>query len=86
MQQQAQSRNEKILRFMEKPAMQFELEVIGEQLYKALTDKAPELTAAMQHLCRHTDAVFPGVFKLVGEFGDSDGRPGGPSAGGGVVA
>lgn len=50
---------------MEKPAMQFELEVIGEQLYKTLTDKAPEITAAMRHLCRNTDAIFPAYFKLV---------------------
>nr|WP_314623500.1 hypothetical protein [uncultured Noviherbaspirillum sp.] len=45
--------------------MQFELEVIGEQLYKVLIDKATELNTAMQHLCRYTDAVFPSVVRLV---------------------
>lgn len=45
--------------------MQFQLEVIGEQLYKTLADKATELNEAMQHLCRHTDVVFPSLVKLV---------------------
>jgi len=49
---------------MEKLAMQFELEVIGDQLYTILSDKAAGLTEAMRHLCRHTDAVLPALVKL----------------------
>lgn len=45
--------------------MQFELEVIGDQLFKTLAEKAMDLSAAMRHLCRFTDAVFPGSVKLV---------------------
>jgi DNA-binding winged helix-turn-helix (wHTH) protein len=56
---------QEILLFRENPAMQFELEVIGEQLYKVLLDRATELNAAMQHLCRYTDAVFPSVVRMV---------------------
>ena len=45
--------------------MQFELEVIGEQLYETLTEKAKDLGAAMRHLCRHTESVFPSQVRLV---------------------
>jgi hypothetical protein len=50
---------------MEKPAMQFELEVIGDRLYRTLSDKASDLGKAMRHLFRHTDAVLPPLVKLV---------------------
>jgi DNA-binding winged helix-turn-helix (wHTH) protein len=50
---------------MEKLAMQFEIEVIGDRLFTTLSDKANDLTEAMRHLCRHTDEVLPTLVKMV---------------------
>lgn len=45
--------------------MQFEIKVIGEELYKMLADKSGELTEAMLHLCRHTDIVLPNLVQVL---------------------
>ena len=50
---------------MEKLAMQFEIEVIGDRLFTILSSKAKDLSAAMRHLCRHTDEVLPILVKMV---------------------
>jgi DNA-binding winged helix-turn-helix (wHTH) protein len=50
---------------MGKLGMQLELEVIGDQLYAILSEKAAELAEAMRHLCHHTDAVRPTIVKFV---------------------
>jgi DNA-binding winged helix-turn-helix (wHTH) protein len=57
--------NDNNLRFMEKLAMQFEIEVIGDQLFTVLSSKTEDLTEAMRHLCRHTDEVLPTLVKMV---------------------
>lgn len=45
--------------------MQFELGIIGDQLYTLLSNKAAELNEALRHLSRHTDTIFPTLVRLV---------------------
>lgn len=44
--------------------MQFELLIIGDQLYKILSDQANELTEIMRQLCRHSEPFLPALVKL----------------------
>ena len=44
--------------------MQFELKVIGEELYDALSNRADCMTEAVLQLCRQTEPMYPTIIKL----------------------
>ena len=44
--------------------MQFELRIVGDQLYRTLMESADDLAEAMLQLCRHTEPVLPKLIRL----------------------